>query len=59
MSGKRNYTFSKRIRVLKENFDNVRFTKNYCRAVYKGNADNLGIDDLIDECIFLDIVVFK
>ena len=46
----------KEIEFLKENFDSVRFTENYCLAVCKRNADNL--NDLIDKYASLNSTSF-
>ena len=42
----------KAIAFLQGNFDNVRFSENYCFAVHKGDAESLA--DLIDRYLSLN-----
>ena len=42
----------KEIAFLQGNFDNVRFSENYCFAVHKGDAESL--TDLIDRYLSLN-----
>ena len=44
----------KEIAFLQGNFDNVRFSENYCFAVHKGDAESL--TDLIDRYLSLNII---
>ena len=46
----------KEIVFLQGNFDNVRFSENYCFAVHKGDAESL--TDLIDRYLFLNSTSF-
>ena len=46
----------KEIAFLQGNFDNVRFSKNYCFAVHKGDAESL--TDLIDRYLSLNSTSF-
>ena len=41
----------KEIAFLQGNFDNVRFSENYCFAVHKGDAESL--TDMINKYLFL------
>ena len=46
----------KEIAFLQGNFDNVRFSENYCFAVHKGDAESL--TDLIDRYLSLNSTSF-
>ena len=46
----------KGIAFLQGNFDNVRFSENYCFAVHKGDAESL--TDMIDRYLSLDSTSF-